>query len=529
MREFDLVVIGAGPGGYEAALEAAEVYGMRTALIEKEEVGGTCLNHGCIPAKALLHSADLYRQAKEGSRFGVEVSDIRLDINAMQNHKSEVIRQLRDGILFRLKQQKVQVFRGVGRILNEHAVEVKEIISEEILSDAAAPAAKINKPGTLSSEPDSHTVTGRPSAEMGEASGNIVSTRLLDTEYILIAAGSKAVIPPIPGADLPGVMDSDALLDWRGSLFKRLLIIGGGVIGMEFASIYSSLGTEVTVVEALPRIIANMDKELSQSLKMLMKKRNVQIITDARVTGIRPAETAQYRPDPSDIPDPENGNRFSKSVLCCKYEVKGKETGLEADAILICTGRKPAGGGLFDETLGIRTEKGRILTDENGYTGVAGIYAIGDVTGGIMLAHAAAAAGKNAVAHMNTSAPGPICLKYVPSCIYTDPEIASTGLTLEAAKELGIDAASHKVLMTANGKTVLSGQERGFIKVVFEKNSRKILGAQLMCARASDIVSEFTQAIVHEMTLKDMAGIIRPHPTFCEAVTDAVSINPGKP
>jgi len=483
MREYDLTIIGAGPGGYEAALDAAGIYGMKTALIEKEALGGTCLNHGCIPTKSLLHSADLYRQMKGCDLFGLHAEAVTFDMEKIQERKDEVVSTLRSGIAQLMKQKKVEVIAGTGKILDPHTVEV-------ISSDG----------GTLR----------------------------LDTERILIATGSGASVPPIPGADLPGVMTSDELLEKR-ELPGHLLIIGGGVIGMEFASVCSAFGTRVTVLEALPRIIANLDKELSQSLKMLMKKRGVTIFTGALVKEIR---------------------RSAGGGLECVYEEKEKEQTVSCDEILICTGRRPSTEGLFGENFALDTEKGRILINENCETSMPGVYAIGDVTGGTMLAHTATAMGRNAVAHMNSSKASaameqgaaarmsseasaameqnaasrihaPICMDVIPSCIYTDPEIASVGLTIEQAKAAGIDADSKKIVMSSNGKTVLSAQERGFIKVVFRKEDRRILGAQMMCARASDMISEFAEAIVHGLTMEQMAGVIRPHPTFSEAITDA--------
>ena len=455
MREYDLVIIGAGPGGYETALEAAGIYGMKTALIEKEALGGTCLNHGCIPTKTLLHSADLYRQMKECERFGLRAEGVSFDMEKIQMRKTEVLDTLRSGIAMLMKQKKVDVFTGTGRIVGPHTVEVS-LEGEE--------------------------------------------SRKLDTENIVIATGSRAVMPPIPGADFPGVMTSDELLEKR-DLPGHLLIIGGGVIGMEFASVYSAFGTKVTVLEALPKIISNMDKELSQSLKMLMKKRGVTICTGARVEEIR-RDSAE------------------EGLLTCVYTEKEKPQSVEADCILICTGRRPNTEGLFGPEIAIAAERGRILTDGNGQTNVPGIYAIGDAAGGMMLAHAATAMGRNVLAHMNGK-PAPVRADVIPACIYTDPEIASVGLTAEQAGSLGIEADSRKIVMSANGKTVLSAQERGFIKVVFEKETRRILGAQMMCARASDMIGEFAGAVVNGLTMEQMFSVVRPHPTFCEAITEA--------
>ncbi|MBQ9064973.1 MAG: dihydrolipoyl dehydrogenase [Blautia sp.] len=456
MRDYDLVVIGGGPGGYEAILYAAEKYGMRTALIEKEALGGTCLNHGCIPTKTLLHSADLYRQFMDCERFGLSAGQVSYDMEKIQARKSEVVNNLRSGIELLMKQKKVDVIKGTGCIIGPNEVEAKDF------------------------------------------EGNV---KKLETEHILIATGSCTSMPPIPGADLPGVYTSDTLLERKEEPFDHLLIIGGGVIGMEFASIYNSLGSKVTVLEAMPRIISNMDKELSQSLKMLMKKRGVAIITGAMVEKICSSESGE-------------------GILECTYKEKETVQSAKADGILVCTGRRPYTTGLFGEGFTLSMERGCIVTAENGETSVPGIYAIGDVTGGIMLAHAATAMGRNAVAHMNGAQP-PVNLSVIPACIYTDPEIASVGLTADQAKELGIAAGSRKALMTANGKTVLSGQERGFIKVVFEKETKKLLGAQMMCARASDMISEFAQAITTGLTLDQMYSVIRPHPTFSEAITEA--------
>ena len=458
MRDYDLVVIGAGPGGYEAALEAAGVYGMKTALIEKEALGGTCLNHGCIPTKALLHSADLYRQMTDCGRFGLHAENVSFDMEKIQERKTEVVDTLRSGIALLLKQKKVDVITGRGRVIDPHTVE----------------------------------------AEMSD--GEI---QRLTAEHILIATGSRAALPPIPGADLPGVVTSDDLLEKKDGLYDHLLIIGGGVIGMEFASVYSAFGAKVTVLEALPRIIANMDKELSQSLKMLMKKRGVAVLTGTKVEEIRRTK--------------------EEGILEVVYTEKEKTQTITADGILISVGRRPNTEDLFSPDCMPETERGRILADACGQTSIPGIYAIGDAAGGMMLAHAATAMGRNAVAHMNGAEP-PVNLQVIPSCIYTDPEIASAGLSTEKAKEQGIPCESRKVVMSANGKTVLSAQERGFIKVVYEESTHRIVGAQMMCARASDMISEFAEAITAGLTMEQMFSVVRPHPTFSEAITDACRV-----
>lgn len=449
MKAYDLIVIGAGPGGYEAAFEAADL-GMKTALVEKEALGGTCLNHGCIPTKSLLHAAELYRQLKEAGLFGIRAEQITADGEQMQAQKNDVVAQLRKGIETTAAKKKIDVYRGTGTLLENRCVSVKTADGEESLQ------------GT----------------------------------HILLATGSRPALPPIPGMDLEGVVTSDELLE-RSEKPERLAIIGGGVIGVEFASLYAALGSSVTVIEAMPQLLPNLDREIAQSLKMLMKKRGVRVMTGARVQEIR-----------------KNGDGS------LGLNLEGEDP-VEADLVLVSVGRRPNTENLFGDNGQPAMERGRILVNTYGETNLPGVYAVGDVTGGIMLAHAATAAGRNAVRHM---AGMPPCadVRYIPSCIYTEPEIACVGMSLDEAKAAGIQADSHKVLMTANGKTVLSGAERGYIRVVYEKESGKLLGAQMMCERASDMISEFTQALVSGLTLKDMQRAVRPHPTFCEAITEAV-------
>ncbi len=451
MKEYDLIVIGAGPGGYEAAFEAADL-GMKTALIEKEELGGTCLNHGCIPTKALLHAAELYRQAREASAFGVNAEAVHADPAKMQKRKREVVTQLRKGIEATAKKKKVDVFRGVGQVTGDGEVTVRN----------------------------------------GE------EAEKLQGKQILLATGSRPAMPPILGADLPGVMTSDELLEYDRSI-ERLVIIGGGVIGVEFASLYQALGTRVTVIEAMPQLLPNLDRELAQSLKMLFKKRGITVCTGAKVEEIR---------------------RGEDGTLHCVYRTEEQESA-EADAVLICVGRRPCTEGLFADGILPETERGRILVNEDYETSLPHVYAIGDVTGGVMLAHRATAAGRNAVRRMAGQSD---CadIRWVPGCVYTEPEIACVGMTLDEAKTAGIDADSHKAVMSANGKTVLTGAERGYIRVVFEKQSGKLLGAQMMCERATDMISEFTQALAAGLTIRDLARVVRPHPTLSEAITDAV-------
>lgn len=472
--KFDLVVIGAGPGGYEAAVEGVQK-GMKVALVENRELGGTCLNRGCIPAKTILHTAELYHDLQSGPSIGLTAREPVIDMEMVQKRKDEVLEQLRKGIASLMKTNRISVFYGTGTILDREHVKV-----------------------ALSGEKTGEKAEEQPD---GQKQDQVV----LETGHILIATGSVPACPPIPGSSLPGVVTSDGLLD-KKDLFEHLIIIGGGVIGMEFASVYSSLGHGVTVIEALDRILPTMDKEIAQNLKMIMKKRNVDIHTGAKVEEILRTEDG--------------------AGLICRYVEKDKPCEARADGILIAAGRRAYTGGLItdessQEVKDMAMERGRIVTDETYETSVPGIYAIGDVTGGIQLAHAATAQGRNAVAHM-AGENMVIRTDIVPSCVYTNPEIGCVGISADEAKARGIEAVTKKYIMSANGKSILSQQERGFIKVVADSDSHRILGAQMMCARATDMISQFAVAIANELTLEDMAKVIFPHPTFSEGILEAV-------
>lgn len=472
--KFDLVVIGAGPGGYEAAVEGVQK-GMKVALVENRELGGTCLNRGCIPAKTILHTAELYHELQSGPSIGLTAREPVIDMEMVQKRKDEVLEQLRKGIASLMKTNRISVFYGTGTILDREHVKV-----------------------ALSGEKTGEKAEEQPD---GQKQDQVV----LETGHILIATGSVPACPPIPGSSLPGVVTSDGLLD-KKDLFEHLIIIGGGVIGMEFASVYSSLGHGVTVIEALDRILPTMDKEIAQNLKMIMKKRNVDIHTGAKVEEILRTEDG--------------------AGLICRYVEKDKPCEARADGILIAAGRRAYTGGLItdessQEVKDMAMERGRIVTDETYETSVPGIYAIGDVTGGIQLAHAATAQGRNAVAHM-AGENMVIRTDIVPSCVYTNPEIGCVGISADEAKARGIEAVTKKYIMSANGKSILSQQERGFIKVVADSDSHRILGAQMMCARATDMISQFAVAMANELTLEDMAKVIFPHPTFSEGILEAV-------
>lgn len=451
-KRYNLVVIGAGPGGYEAAVHAAKS-GMSVAVVEESYVGGTCLNRGCIPTKALLHSAKIYLEAKEGEKKGVLASGITFDLAKMHERKDAVVLQLRGGIEKLLKSCKVDLYCGRGRIAGEKCVEV--------------------------------------TAQSGE-----VTTLLCDN--VLIATGSKPLVPNIQGIKEVKALTSDDILKSAEKCPESLTIIGGGVIGIEFASFYNMLGCSVTIIEAMDRVLPTLDREISQSITMILKKRGVKVITGARVTKLS----------------------NSDGKIVSTFTAKDKEESVESDELLIAIGRRANTEGLFDEGF-IETERGQIKVNDKFMTSREGIYAIGDVIfGGIQLAHVATAQGINAV-HAMQGKEMPINMNIVPSCIFTYPEIASVGITADEAKAQGIEIKTAKFPMGANGKTVIETEDRGFVKIISRADNGVILGAQLMCPCATDMINELSLAIAKQLTLSDIAHVIHPHPTFGEAICDA--------
>ncbi|MGN0297624.1 MAG: dihydrolipoyl dehydrogenase [Lachnospiraceae bacterium] len=482
---FDLLVIGGGPGGYPSALKAAGL-GKNVALVEKRELGGTCLNRGCIPTKTLLHSTETFRQIGEAEKLGIRCEIPQFDSEAFWQYKDAVLQNLRGGIGQVLKKQKVTVLNGVGTI---------ESISFNVQKEPKEPT-------------DETGITVKVETSDGEVS--FVSAR-----RVLIASGSKPARLPIPGIDIEGVMNSDTVLDEnrlgndKKSYYKSMIIIGGGVIGMEMATVYSNLGSQVTVIEAMDRILPGMDKEISQNLKMILKKRGVEVITSAMVKEIS-----------------KDGNTF-----ICTYVTKNKKGKEEpgsttAEGILVSIGRQPEMEGLFSEQVKnmfgstLFTERGYLKVNENYQTMFPGIYAVGDVIGGIQLAHMATAEGCRAVEHM-FSLPASQNLSVIPACVYTDPEIACVGLTVDEAKALGIEVETGKYIMSLNGKSLLTLQERGFIKLVAERETGRLLGAQLMCARATDIIGELGLAVGKGMSVKELTSAVMAHPTFAEGIYEA--------
>ncbi len=449
MEKQDLVVIGGGPAGYVAAIKAAQL-DKRVTLIEADAVGGTCLNRGCVPTKALLHAAELYAAAKAGEAIGVVAKEIIFDYARAAAHKETVVSQLREGIETLLRQNRITCIQDRAQIVGAGAVAV----------------------------------------------GN----QTIQTEKILVATGSVPARPPIAGIDSAGVVTSDGLLAMNRCP-ESIVIIGGGVIGVEFASFYTMLGVAVTILEAEDRILPLFDLELSRSAAMLLKKRGITIVTGACVQRI---ETT------------------TQNTVCYTTQ-NGEDAAVSAALVLVATGRRANTEGLFADGVAVNMQRGFVETDADGKTSLAGVYAAGDVVfGAVQLAHAASAMGENAVCAM-FGKPKPFTMQNIPACIYTSPEIASVGITEQQAKQAGTDVVVGKYLMGGNARMQIASGERGFIKLLFRADTHVLCGAQLLCERATDLIDELALAIEQGLTDLQVAGIVRAHPTFAEGIGEAAT------
>jgi dihydrolipoamide dehydrogenase len=446
---YDVAIIGGGPGGYVSAIKAAQMGGS-VLLIEKENLGGVCLNKGCIPTKALLKCAGTYKSIKEAARFGININGVTIDFKMMMTRKQEVVKTLVNGIKGLMRANKVEVVNGEGRIL-----------------DAA------------------HIAVG---------------DKVYEAKNIIIATGSRPFMPNIKGIDSANVMDSDKLLSME-VLPASIAIIGGGVIGVEFAVLLSELGCKVTIIEMMDDILFMADTEVIKELKGILRKNDIEIITSAKVTEI-------------------NGSMVS-------FEKDGKIASVKSEKVLVSVGRTPNTNIQELDSLGIRHKNGKIDTDEKMCTSVKGIYAIGDVNGKYMLAHVASEEGIVAVENI-FGHDSSMSYEAIPQCIYSHPEIAWVGITEKEARERGCDVDIGRFPIAANGKSLAEGETTGFIKVVTDKKYNEILGVHMVCSHATDMVAEAVLAINMEATAKEVATAIHPHPTVSEALMEAANAAIGK-
>ena len=444
-----VIVLGGGPAGYVAALRAAEL-GAQTTVVEAREIGGTCLNRGCIPTKALVAGAERLRQARSGAAYGVRSADVALDFAQLSRRKDEAVAQLRGGVEQLLKARKVKVVRGHGRLLGAGKVLVDD--------------------GSSRSE--------------------------LTADSVILATGSEPVrLPNLDFSD-PHIITSDELLQLT-HLPPSLIVIGGGVIGCEFAAIFAELGTQVTIVEMLDQLLPGEDKRTARTLQQAFKRAGIAVHVQHKVEEMvsTDADGVTLRLD--------DGTQVSGAL------------------VLVSVGRKAVSAGLGYEEAGVRLDRGFVVTDETLQTDVPGVYAAGDLAGPPLLAHWAYHEGALAAENAVTGSRLTVDRRVVPSCVFTHPEVASCGLTEDRAAAQGIAVDVAQFRFNANSKAVIEGEADGYVRIVSEKGSGVVLGASLVGPRVTELVHEVALAAQNRLTVSDIAHTIHAHPTLSEAVGEA--------
>ncbi len=448
-----VVVLGGGPGGYVCAIRAAQL-GAEVTIIEKKHIGGTCLNVGCIPTKVLLHTSEIYNTIKEESEeLGIKVGEAYIDWATLQNRKESIVNQLVGGVETLLKSNNIKKIDGYGKFLNNKEIEVT-------LSDGKKQTIEFDK--------------------------------------AVIATGSEPTIIPLQGVELDGVITSDEALSLE-EIPESICIIGGGVIGSEFASVYSSLGTKVTIVEMLPEILPTMDDDIVSILKNQLMKSGVDIYTKTKVSGIH-----------------QKGDK-----LVVNTSSQGREQSFEVEKVLLAVGRRPATKNLGLEDIGVKIDRGAIIVDRRTMeTNVKNIYAIGDCNGGTLLAHVASAEGVVAAENIMGKV-SKIKFNTTPYAVYTKPELAAVGMTEEEARKQGYEVRVGKFPLYANGKSLIMGEPNGVVKFVVDAKTDEILGIHMAGPRATDLIAEGALAIRLEATVEEIVTTIHAHPTVGESFHEA--------
>ena len=441
-----ITIIGGGPGGYVAAIRAAQL-GAQVHLVEKDALGGTCLNVGCIPTKALLHVADSYQSLLKGESIGIKADNVRLDWPAALRYQKSLVSRLVKGVDGLLKANKVKRYKGHARLTSRNQVEID---------------------GTC-----------------------------IETDVIILASGSESIKLPFPGSDLEGVIDSTSALNLK-KVPDSMMVIGGGVIGVEFAAMYNSFGTNVKIVEMLPQILPGVDSEIVRLVHDDLVQKGIEIITEARLEEVQ-----------------KQG-----SALLALIDSAGQKRELVAEKVLVAVGRQPRTDGMGLEEIGVVMERDRILVDDHFLTNIPNIYAVGDCSSLMMLAHVASAQGVAAVEH--ALGHNPTYFDHiVPACIYTHPEIASVGLTEEQAQTRGLEFRSGVFSLAGNGKALIESEGKGIIKIISGAKYREILGVHIWGPRATDLIAEAALAMRLEATVDELISTIHAHPTVCEAMPEA--------
>uniref|UniRef100_A0A7C3MMN4 Dihydrolipoyl dehydrogenase n=1 Tax=Dictyoglomus thermophilum TaxID=14 RepID=A0A7C3MMN4_DICTH len=454
MEKYDVIFLGGGSGGYVGAIRAADL-GKKVCVIEERDLGGTCLNRGCIPTKALLKSAEIYNSIKEGHILGIKVDSFGYDVNGIYDWKENVVKKLVTGIEYLFKSRKITLKKGKGKILDNTTVEVETKEGKELIKG----------------------------------------------DNIVIATGSEPAIIPSFKIDGVNVLTSDDALRLR-EIPKDILIVGAGAIGIEFANFYNAFGSKVTIVEMMPQVVPTLkDKKIAALLQRILSKKGIEIKTGAKIENIEVKDSKVY------------------STLSTGETI-------ESEKVLVSIGRKLNSDNIGLENVGINTEKGRIVVNEYLRTNVDNIYAIGDVIGGLLLAHKAMKEGE-VVAEIIAGEEKKMDYRVLPWAIFSNPEIAVCGLTEEEAKEQGMEVLIGEFPFTANGKAVTMNATDGLVKVVARKEDKVLIGAQIVGPEASVMIAELALAIKNNLTLDDVADTIHTHPTLPEAIMEAVKVPLG--
>jgi dihydrolipoamide dehydrogenase len=456
LSDFDVIVIGAGPGGYVTAIRASQL-GLKTAIVERENLGGICLNWGCIPTKALLKTAEVYEQLGHLEAYGLSVTGRSFDFAKVVERSRGVAKQLTSGVAFLMKKHKIEVIEG---------------------------AAKLEK------------AAGAPKVVVALKAGG---SRTVTAKHVILATGARARTIPSIGFE----PDGDRIWTYREALVpkaapKSLIVIGSGAIGIEFASFYRALGSEVTVIEALDRILPVEDEEISKAAHKAFEKRGIKFRVAAKVSKL--AKT--------------------KAGVSVALEVGGKAETLEADIAIVAIGISPNTDNMGLEALGLKLDRGHVVTDGHGVTNVPGLYAIGDVAGAPWLAHKAMHEGVHCIEHIagfktpNLTAP-------IPGCTYATPQVASVGLTEAAAKAAGHEVKVGRFPFKVNGKAIAAGELDGFVKTVFDAKTGALLGAHMIGHEVTEMIQGYAIAMTMEATEEDLFATVFPHPTMSEAMHEA--------
>jgi dihydrolipoamide dehydrogenase len=459
MSKYDLIVIGSGPGGYVAAIRASQL-GMKVAVVEKAEIGGVCLNWGCIPTKALLKSANVFEYISHAKDYGIEVKDFKADLGAMVKRSRDVAASNSKGVQFLFKKNKIELIEGAGKLKKGSKVEVTDKAGKKTDYEA---------------------------------------------KHIILATGGRS-------RELPAMkIDGKKIIGYREALMldtipKKLLVVGSGAIGVEFAYFYQSIGSEVTIVEFLPRIVPVEDEEVSKALEKSFKKAGMKIHTSSEVTKVD-----------------TSGKGCVATVKTPEGEVK-----IEADIVLSAVGISTNIEGIGLEDVGVKTEKGRVVVDDYYQTNIKGVYAIGDIVKGQALAHVASAEGIICVEKIAGLNPRPLDYNNIPGCTYCSPEIASVGYTEEAAKKAGYEITVGRFPFSASGKAKAAGATDGFVKVIFDAKYGEWLGAHFIGANVTEMIAEVVAARNLETTGHEIIKTVHPHPTMSEAIMEATAAAYGE-